>query len=254
MESWDVDRGTRFVFCSCVCGVRKSVSIYDLKRGVIKSCGCWNREVSRINGKRPKKINNLTGRRFGRLIVRERVGSNKHGFAMWNCLCDCGVVKLISGNHLSTGNTASCGCAYQERAAVRPANRRAWSNNYVKMRCKTDLKYALNRRMQQLIHATLRARNGRKSDRWEVLVGYSINELRERLSETMPLGYSWRSFLDGALHVDQIIPLSVFNFQTDQDLDFKRAWRLDNLQLLPETDNLSKAGKIFSSFQPSLAF
>lgn len=152
------------------------------------------------------------------------------------------------------GNTASCGCAYRERAAVRPAERRAWSNEYVKGRARTDPRYALNRRMIQLLHTTMRARNGRKSGRWEELVGYTIDTLHAHLQGTMPVGYTWDDFMAGRLHVDHKTPLSAFNFETAEDLDFQRAWALTNLQLLPGPDNLSKADKLDGPFQPSLCF
>ena len=55
-------------------------------------------------------FNDLTGKRFGRLLVIERAGHNKHGQILWLCKCDCGkVTKVISGS-LTDGRTTSCGC------------------------------------------------------------------------------------------------------------------------------------------------
>lgn len=36
------------------------------------------------------KFIDLTGKRFGRLIVKGIVGKNKYGTYIWNCICDCG--------------------------------------------------------------------------------------------------------------------------------------------------------------------
>lgn len=52
----------------------------------------------------------LTGREFGRLKIIERSGSDKNGQAMWRCKCDCGNVTIVSGGHLRSGHTRSCGC------------------------------------------------------------------------------------------------------------------------------------------------
>ena len=59
----------------------------------------------------------LTGKRFGRLLVIERDGSNKHGQVKWLCRCDCGAEKHILGMCLSRGETQSCGCLHREITA-----------------------------------------------------------------------------------------------------------------------------------------
>ncbi len=61
----------------------------------------------------------LTGRRFGRLVVLERAGST-HGKATWRCRCDCGDETVTRGTYLRNGRTASCGCLNIER--TRDAN------------------------------------------------------------------------------------------------------------------------------------
>lgn len=51
----------------------------------------------------------LTGRRFGKLVVLERQGNiGKH--SAWMCLCDCGKTKIVRSDHLIYGRTVSCGC------------------------------------------------------------------------------------------------------------------------------------------------
>ena len=52
----------------------------------------------------------LTGQRFGKLVVLERAENNKHNESMWVCQCDCGTIKTVSGNNLSCGRTKTCGC------------------------------------------------------------------------------------------------------------------------------------------------
>lgn len=67
------------------------------------------------------KLIDLTGKKFGRLTVIERVENGKNGHARWNCKCSCGNVKAIKGYHLMSGDTRSCGCYAIERTIIRNA-------------------------------------------------------------------------------------------------------------------------------------
>lgn len=60
------------------------------------------------------KVNNLTGRKFGRLTVAKRA-ENKGTHAMWLCKCDCGKEKIVSGSDLLSEKTKSCGCYHKEK-------------------------------------------------------------------------------------------------------------------------------------------
>ena len=83
----------------------KSIRKDGLISGNVISCGCYNIQITKeIN------TNNLLGKRFGKLTVIERVGSNQHNQALWRCKCDCGTEKIIVGTNLSKGETNSCGC------------------------------------------------------------------------------------------------------------------------------------------------
>lgn len=57
----------------------------------------------------------MVGRKFGRLTVITRAGSDKRGEAVWSCVCDCGKPKTTTGNRLRKGLAASCGCLSIER-------------------------------------------------------------------------------------------------------------------------------------------
>ena len=57
----------------------------------------------------------LTGQKFGRLTVIERVENNKHGKARWKCECECGNDVFIPTGDLKSGRTQSCGCFNKER-------------------------------------------------------------------------------------------------------------------------------------------
>lgn len=55
-------------------------------------------------------VKNLKGVRFGHLLVVTFVGVDDSHNAMWECVCDCGKVKVASSMNLRKGSTRSCGC------------------------------------------------------------------------------------------------------------------------------------------------
>lgn len=91
------------------------------------------------------------------------------------------------------------------------------------------------------------AKSGRKT--FEIL-GYTPEDLRNHLDKLFLPGMSWENY--GEWHIDHVIPLSAFNYETPDDIDFRRAWALSNLQPLWAFDNISKHAKITEPFQPSL--
>ena len=55
----------------------------------------------------------LTGHKYGRLTVLNRVGS-KYGHSLWNCRCDCGNQKIFISSDLRSNKVSSCGCYRHE--------------------------------------------------------------------------------------------------------------------------------------------
>lgn len=57
------------------------------------------------------KIEDLTGQRFGKLIVvalaRKLTDSR---IIQWECRCDCGGIIFVRANNIKRGMTKSCGC------------------------------------------------------------------------------------------------------------------------------------------------
>ena len=100
----DKDRGVLWR-CRCDCGSETLVSSGRLNRGMTKSCGCL-RYAGR-NG--TVEDADLTGRRFGRLVVEEVV-KEPGRTRTWRCRCDCGEIKLVMTSMLKSGNVQSCGC------------------------------------------------------------------------------------------------------------------------------------------------
>lgn len=58
----------------------------------------------------------ITGQRFGKLVVLGKGESKGPGRTAWNCLCDCGNQKTIRGDALKSGYTKSCGHCMRSEA------------------------------------------------------------------------------------------------------------------------------------------
>lgn len=66
----------------------------------------------------PQNIEDLTLRRFGRLVVMEYAGKNGRGKHQWRCKCDCKNYAVVDGYSLISGNTMSCGCLSKDIASA----------------------------------------------------------------------------------------------------------------------------------------
>ena len=60
-----------------------------------------------------KNMKSLIGKKFNRLKVLNREGTNKFGQATWKCKCDCGNICIVSTHGLKN-YTKSCGCLNTE--------------------------------------------------------------------------------------------------------------------------------------------
>lgn len=56
------------------------------------------------------KLIDLTGQKFGLLTVIKKTDKKCSGKIVWECLCYCGNMVEVTGNHLRSGNVKSCGC------------------------------------------------------------------------------------------------------------------------------------------------
>lgn len=56
------------------------------------------------------KFIDLTGDRYGRLVVLRRIEVVGERHAHWLCRCDCGEESVVRSNSLRRGMTRSCGC------------------------------------------------------------------------------------------------------------------------------------------------
>jgi len=63
------------------------------------------------------KMDNLIGKRFGKLIVLEKTNKKYQYNNYYLCKCDCGNLKIVLDKLLKSGHTKSCGCLHKEIAS-----------------------------------------------------------------------------------------------------------------------------------------
>lgn len=61
-----------------------------------------------------RRFIDLTGQKFGRLVVIKQVGKSKTGGPLWLCQCICGKEIIVRSSSLKNGHTKSCGCLQKE--------------------------------------------------------------------------------------------------------------------------------------------
>jgi hypothetical protein len=105
-SSIDTKDGHAMWKCQCDCGAIRYMLSNNLRNNT--SCGCFRSEVLSS-----LKTVDITGQRFGRLIVLGRA-DKKGSHVMWYCQCDCRKETIIAGDRLRTGKTKSCGCLLNE--------------------------------------------------------------------------------------------------------------------------------------------
>lgn len=99
----NIGRRVRWL-CLCDCGEKTEVDAGQLRRGRTRSCGCLAREQTS-----QRCTSDLTGQRFGSLIVQQRAVSNGER-VRWRCLCACGETVDVEARRLRSGSRRSCGC------------------------------------------------------------------------------------------------------------------------------------------------
>jgi hypothetical protein len=116
--------------CVCDCGNIKTLEATRVANGVIKSCGCLLRK---------KKFTDLTGQKFGKLLVtglsyKEIKKNYNHHY--WNCSCECGNNVIVLQIHLLRyfRPTTSCGCYVEpiDYSKCKDKNRSTMLKQYIK--------------------------------------------------------------------------------------------------------------------------
>lgn len=100
----------------------------------------------------------------------------------------------------------------------------------------------MNRAAMSAICTSLAKKGLRKTKPRTLLVGWNVEELIQHMEPLFDVGMSWGNY--GEWHIDHIVPLSVVNFQSQDDPRFKEVWALNNLAPLWAKDNIEKSANV----------
>jgi len=102
---------------------------------------------------------------------------------------------------------------------------------------KNDPCYKLGHAMSSNLRDALRAKKAGRH--WEMLVGYTLEDLIQHITEKLTNGMTWENY-GSYWHIDHITPKSWFKYQTTDDPQFKECWALSNLQPMLAIENMRK--------------
>ncbi len=84
--------------------------------------------------KRGSRFNDLKGKIFGRLFVKQVAGRDEKFQLYWLCQCECGNLKIIQHGNLLSGNTVSCGCKRRPHGYTSKRSKRSEYSSWVSAR------------------------------------------------------------------------------------------------------------------------
>ncbi|OOM17184.1 AP2 domain protein [Clostridium saccharobutylicum] len=97
-------------YCKCDCGNEKWIRADALtrKKKPTRSCGCLSKSTQ-------FKAEDITNKRFGKLIAIRPTNEKRQNATVWECKCDCGNTCYVAIDCLNSGKTKSCGCNQEEQ-------------------------------------------------------------------------------------------------------------------------------------------
>lgn len=96
--------GEKQYLCQCDCGNKKIINSFALSSLRVQSCGCQSR-----------KYDDLSGKKFGKILVLKEVEKLSNGQRQFLCQCDCGREKKITGHDLLANKEFSCICTIKRK-------------------------------------------------------------------------------------------------------------------------------------------
>lgn len=130
--------------------------------------------------------------------------------------------------------------AYTSRYNASPLVR-ARTNAWAKAKYTTSTVFRLRATVSSCINQSLRG--NRNGAHWEILVGYTVTELRDHLESMFAPGMTWDNYGRGGWEIDHVRPVSSFTFTSANEPEFGECWSLSNLQPMWWWENRSKSDR-----------
>lgn len=144
-----------------------------------------------------RKRIDLTGQRFGKLVVVQRIEKPESRRTMWKCICDCGKEHSVTQEHLSSGHTKSCGCLKKKYNISDKRIFSIWMN--MKARCdkpnRKDRKYYYEKGITYCVDW----KDYSLFEKWALENGYEDNLTLDRIDDTgnyEPSNCQWITFAE----------------------------------------------------------
>lgn len=218
--------------CQCSCGKQSQVVTTYLTTGKTTSCGC-------LRG----KLNNLTGQRFGKLVVISRAENSKKQ-TRWHCHCDCGNDSVVFYSALVNGLSNSCGCRqgnFTHGLSGKPGY-------------KTFLHADPKRRIRHVVGVSvcgfLKSKGlSKRGQSCFAFLPYTAEQLKNHIESLWESWMNWENYggrtdnPEKTWQLDHIRPHSSFNYASVYDPEFLECWDLTNLQPLEKIANMKKGRK-----------
>jgi hypothetical protein len=110
----------------------------------IKTSNIENKTTKYFGGRGHE--HDITGLKFGKLLVKEKTNIRKGGHILWRCECDCGNKNYLTRSlYLRHGFAQSCGCLHREKISLNKgqASKNAKYSNYKNSAKRRNLDFTL---------------------------------------------------------------------------------------------------------------
>lgn len=118
---------------------------------------------------------------------------------------------------------------------------RQWQMN----KANNDIAFKINKIIRTALWQNLKENNVEKNERTFEILPFTLVELMSHLESQFTDGMTWENY--GEWHIDHIIPLSSFNFNSINDFEFIKAWSLNNLRPLWKTNRIINGVQYFGN-------
>ena len=136
--------------------------------------------------------------------------------------------KSLKGNK----NSLDCCPSVDTRKKLSAITIKMWDAKGRLSVIQRKINHTIGTRMSETLKGKKRGRH------WETLVGYTLQDLMQTIEQGFREGMTWENY--GVWHIDHMIPLAKFKYDSTEDPEFMKAWALNNLQPLWADENMKK--------------